>query len=118
MSAGRLPTGLSRFVALVMLASLLVVQGLAASPAWHHLLHVEQGSAGEQHHHDGSGDSDDESGCPVALFAVGAVDHGLADPIFLGAEKTGVHQLALPVEGGAPCVFLVEAVLEHAPPRG
>lgn len=100
-----------------MLASLLVVQGLAASPAWHHLLHVEQGCA-EHQHHEGSGDSDDESGCPVALFFSGAVDHGMAEPLLAGAWlKDLSHALAVPVESGAPCVFLVAAVLEHAPPR-
>jgi len=109
---------MSRWVALVLLASLLVVQGLAASPAWHHLLHVEQGSAAE-HHHEGSGDSDDESGCPVALFVSGAVDHGMAEPFLLGEWlDVASHPLARPAESGALCGFLLAAVWEHAPPRG
>ena len=92
-----------RFVAALVLAHLLAVLALAASPRLHHWLHPDE--------------DDDDGDCAVVLFLHGGCDQAPA-PLALPA-CIRVWQATAAIAAGAvrvPCVFAVCGILEHAPP--
>ena len=92
-----------RFIAVLVLAHLLVVLALAASPRLHHWVHPDE--------------EDDDGDCAVVLFLHGGCDQApapLAVPTCVEVCQVTANIVAEPVR--VPSVFAVCGVLEHAPP--
>ncbi len=98
------PSPCHRFIAGLVLAHLLAVLVLAASPRLHHLIHPDE--------------DDDDGDCAVVLFLHGGCDQALA-PLVVPMRVEVWHAAAAAVTAAVrmPSVFAVCGVLEHAPPR-
>ena len=98
-----LPPG-RRFVAALLLAHLLAVLALAASPQLHAWLHPDE--------------VDDDGDCAVVLFLHGAVDGTVPAPAILAALiALAAVSVSVPVPAAfVPSVFARGRVFEHAPP--
>ncbi len=93
-----------RLVAALVLAHLLALLALAASPRLHHWVHPDE--------------EDDDGDCSVVLFLHGGCNHAPA-PVVAPACAEVWQTIAAIVAGPirVPSVFAVCGVLEHAPPR-
>ena len=93
-----------RALVVLVLAHVLAVLALAASPRLHHWVHPDEGDDGD---------------CAVVWFAHGsgggAVPGPCALPLFSGLELAAQPAMALPAVF-VPAVFAGSRVFEHAPP--
>ena len=97
-----LPAG-RRLVAALLLAHLLAVLALAASPRLHAWLHP--------------GEADDDDDCAVVLFLHGTVDGAAAVPVVTALTALGtVFVAGAGPAAFVPSVFARGRVFEHAPP--
>ena len=104
MKRSTVPSLYHRFIAGLVLAHLLVVLALAASPRLHHLIHPDE--------------VDDDGDCAVVLFLHGGCDQAPV-PLVVPTCVEAWHATAAAVTAAVrvPSVFAVCGVLEHAPPR-
>lgn len=98
-----LPTG-RRLVAALLLAHLLAVMALAASPRLHAWLHPDE--------------ADDDDDCAVVLFLHGTVDGAAPVPVVVAAliALAAVFVAVTEPVAFVPSVFARGQVFEHAPP--
>lgn len=91
-----------RVLAAIVLAHLLAVVAMAASPALHEWTHADAHEDGHE--------------CAVVLFASGGVEAAVVVG-FVVALVAKVVSRGTPRSAWVPSVFRVQRILEHAPPR-